>query len=232
MPYAFVQQAENSNSVSVNSFAAPSITETAGNTLVVVSSHGNAGINNTCADSAGNTYTKQVVLNNLGHELNMFYVQNCIGGANIVTISSPSTNIKAVWVGEYSGLLLTGGPIASIGNGQNGPGAGSDTVTSTAFTVTPVPALYLGFSMDASGSNFPTPGTGFTGRGALWVNNTGGQNAQAEDLRVTVSASIAATYNPVNGAHLFNTIGIAFAESTAVVTPNPFYHKRNIHYFI
>lgn len=224
MAYAFVQSVENSQAATTGSLAAPSITATAGNTLIIICSQ-NPGSIATLTDTIGNVYTLAGHSGIAGFGKFLWYCQNTLGGANVITGHTNGSDFAAIVVSEYSGLAVSGGPLGSAFQAQNGPGAGTDIVTSGTFSVAVAPALLYGFSTDDTGSFVPTAGTlysGFTGRGSIWGNLTGGVRAITEDQRLTASGTYAGTFgNITKGGDVYLTDAIAFAELGAGVNPIP-----------
>lgn len=187
---------------------------TAGNTLITATVQA-AGSTPTLTDTLGNTFSAPVATPNLGTSLVFYLCQNTLGGPNVIIGHSNSTNLSAVFSAEYSGLVQSGGSIAFAGQGQNGPGAGTDSVTSGTFPVATVPALLWALSLDQTGTNVPVAGTNFIGRGSIWANYTGGVRAITEDKRILTGAVYAGTFAPSVSGHtgdLFNTIAVALLE--------------------
>jgi len=196
----------------------PTVITTAGNTLIGIVHANTVGIG-APNDLLGNNYVQ------LGHADNgagqsefLYLCQNCLGGPNIISSAWNGANLSLLWVGEYSGLVTSGGALATAFNTQNGPGNGANAATSGNLSVGSVPAMLFGFINNNTGSFAPTPGTSplaFTQRGPNSVNSTGGARANTEDVRITSGGTYAATFGTgTAGADDFNTLAVAIAEAT------------------
>ncbi len=110
MPSQTVQVANNPFSLSAGSKTTNSITNTAGNTLVLCTLQGSA-TENSVSDLQGNTYTYVNYFTiTTGSYINLFYCQNCKAGANTATASFAST--LGVFLQEIPGLVTS---VAIIG---------------------------------------------------------------------------------------------------------------------
>ena len=219
MAYAFVQQVDNGLAANANA-AAVTITSTAHNTVIVISSQ-HPTSTATITDTLGETWIAIPQSNNgiFGDGLFAYVCQNSIGGANTITVHSNSTNVSGVVAYEYSGLSTTIGILGSAVLGQNGPGAGTDAISAGGLgTISVLPAMIFGIACDFQGTgNVPSAGTGYTARASIWSGNTGGAHALAEDKRITVSANPAATFTATTGSgDIYISYGIVLAESGAV----------------
>lgn len=141
---AFVQYVFHSAGSGVTSNTSPSITITAGNTIIVFGEIGNAGqTSNTCTDTLGNTYTRIAAAhgsNGLvfgGTAEDIWYCVNAKGGTGTVTITFPSSGgYFNMWVVEASGIASQ---LAGNGTGNASGSNPSITVTDTSphtFTAT------------------------------------------------------------------------------------------------
>lgn len=215
MAYALAQAVmENSQAATTGSLAAPSITLTAGNTVIVVCSQ-NPGSIATLTDTLGNSWTLDGHAGIAGFGKFVWYCQNSLSGANVITGHTNGSDFAAISVSEYSGLVTSGGPLGSAYSAQNGPGAGTDIITTgnLSSAINTTPAMLWGFGTDDTGSFVPLAGTSFTGRGSIWGNLTGGVRALTEDRRITVAGSYASTFTGTgHGGDVFLSCGIAFAE--------------------
>lgn len=202
----------------------PTITHVAGNTLIIICSQ-NPGSIATLTDTIGNTYTLAGHAGIAGFGKFLWYCQNTLAGANIITGHTNGSDFAGLVVSEYSGLQTSGGPLGSAFQAQNGPGNGTDSVTSGTFPISTFPALLYGFSTDDTGSFVPPVGTGFTTRGSIWANLTGGVRAMTEDKRILTGGSYAATSTLAShGGDVFLTDAIAFPEigaGVAIGGPTP-----------
>lgn len=225
MPYAFVQQKDNSDGTGAShltygtgnlgtnptpgnllwwvvNYAAASLqtvalTDTALNTFVQIGSHYDAGF---------------------GQGWHWGYAKNIAGSvvdAVLATFGALVT-FPAIYVAEYSGLdptaPYTSGETAS--NPQLGPGTGTDAVTSTNTpALAAQPAALIGFAYNNSG-NVTNAGTGFSGRPLVW--NFGFSNSSLpEDKRLTVTTAVAATATLSVGSDQMFTIAAVFKETAA-----------------
>lgn len=219
MPYAFVQAVENSQVSGTAALAAPSITLTAHNLVLVVTSQ-NPGSIATLTDTTGCTFVLvgHGALNAGG--LFLYYCQDAVAGANVITGHSNGSDFSSIWVGEYSGLLTVNPLIAAAFAGKNGPGNGLNSVTAGLVGAGITPCMIFGFAIDNTGTNVPAAGTSpiaFTGQGAVWANYTGGVRAQAEDARIIAPGGYAATFGSTaggasHGGDQFVMLGATFAE--------------------
>lgn len=194
----------------------PTFTHVAGDTVIVICAQ-NPGSIATLTDTLGNSWTLAGHAGIASFGKFLWYCQNSLAGANIITGHTNGSDFSAISVTEISGLATSGGPLGTPGfNAQNGPGSGTDIVTSTGIVIGAVPAMLYGFGTDDTGSFVPTAGTlngGFTGRGSIWGNLTGGVRAITEDQRITSIGTYAATFGNIGkGGDVYLACGIAFAE--------------------
>jgi len=103
---------------------------TAGNFLVCCIS--TAGDVTNVTDTLGHTWTKAVDRGNALWLLysDIWYVANCSGGANTVTLSGGFANFEHIWVGEYSGMATTT-PLDQTASAQNDINEPDSTATAT-----------------------------------------------------------------------------------------------------
>lgn len=227
MAYAFVQQVENSGSGSPKT---ANITPTATNMLFAVVGADTTGASFGCSDGT-NTWTPCGVFDGssigAGVALGLFYAKNVAG--TLVTVSGSHTggSITGLYVAEYSGLDPIAPFINSAGFPQNGPGSGTDAMTSGNANATTQPAVAIGFYFNSLGQDSGTEaaGTGYTGRTAVWapIGSAGTVVcARAEDKRVTSTGNVAATFTATAGdaGNVFLTVIALFAE-TVVTIPAP-----------
>lgn len=209
--FALLQQVENSQVTATNSIPV-SLTHVAGNTIIIINRM-NPGLTSTITDTIGNSYALAGHAGIASFGLFLHYCQNSLPGANTITGHTSGTTDEAIAVYEYSGLVTGGGPLGSSFNTQNGPGNGTDIVTSGAITVSSVPALLFAFAADFTGSGglMPPNGTGFTPRGAVWSNYNSA--AQGEDIRILSPSTPAGTFTlPSRGGDVYGAAAIAFQE--------------------
>lgn len=220
MAYAFIQQVENSGSGSPKT---ANITPTVTNMLFCAIGADTTGATFGCSDGT-NTWTPCGVFDGTaigaGIALGFFYAKNCAGSAVTVSGSHTGGSITGVYVSEFSGLDTVAPFIASAANAQNGPGAGTDAMTSGNANATSQPAVAIGFYFNSLGQNSGTEaaGTGYTGRTAVWAPIGSGGTivcARAEDKRVTATGNVAATFTATAGdaGNVFLTVIALFAEA-------------------
>lgn len=196
----------------------PTISTTIHNAVAVVSSQHPASIA-TISDTLAETWLTVPGGGIFGNGLFAYVCLDSKGGPNIIQTNSNSTNLTANYVAEFSGLKTTGGVLSSAVLGQNGPGAGANTLTAGNIAATFLPAMHFGFCMDCQGAgNMPTAGTvpASTGRGSVWGGNTGGVHALAEDRRVTAGATSQATFGNAAGSNIYVSIEFLLAEIGAI----------------
>lgn len=189
----------------------PTFIHSAGNTLIVINRM-NPALVSSLTDTIGNSYTLAGHAGIFGFGLFVHFCQNTLGGANVILGHTNGTTDEAIAVFEYSGLVTSGGALGQNFNAQNGPGTGTDIVTSNTFVIGIVPALLFGFGGDFTAAGaMPPVGTGFNGLGAIWSNYNSIQ--QGEDKRILTTSSVAATFSlAARGGDVYEAIGIAFAE--------------------
>lgn len=225
MPYAFVQQTENSGSgTGVTTFSAAPFgsNPTAANLFWYVIYY-NAATEQTAAfaDTLTNSPTE------IGHlfdapsqtGVRWGYVKNILGGS----ADTPKANFggtvtfPAIYVAEYSGLDTTA-PFTTgefSENPQSAPGSGSNNLTSgNTPTLAAQPALQVGFSVDNTNPNGATAGSAFTARTGVWTfgGTLGADLGIPEDRRLTATTAAAALFNCIAGTHDFFTITAVFKE--------------------
>lgn len=226
MAYAFVQQVENSGSGSPKTV---SITPTAGNLLFGLIGSDSTGATYGCSDGT-NTWIACGVFDGTsigaGIGAGLFYAKNCSGSTVTVSGSHTGGSITGVYVAEYSGLDTSAPFIASSANPQNGPGSGTDAMTSGNANATSQPTAAIGFYFNSLGQDLMTEaaGTGYTGRTAVWapIGSAGTiVCARPEDKRVTATGNVAATFTATvgDGGNVFLTVIALFAEAGSIATP-------------
>lgn len=211
---AFVQRVNNTaNGATVT------ISPTAANLLIIAikTSAGGGTPTASLTDNLSDTYsTALATFSGSSWNITFFYLKNIPSGITTLTATfaggTPgNTDISVV---EYSGLD-TSAPFIGItaDNIQVAPGATTDVITSATISLTNVPAMLIGFSIDNPNNGTPTAGTGFTGHGS------GGTSAGAatwEDKRFTSNTTPAATFtSATHGTDTFDTFALAFSEPSA-----------------
>lgn len=200
----------------------PAPTFSAGSTGVVITSQ-NPGSTATVTGVAGNTYALRQHGGIASFGLFWYECQNMLAGPDILTGHSNGNDLNAIAVGEWSGLVTSGGPLGFNATAVNGPGQGADILTSGTFSVGSLPAMVIGFCVDTNPGGFVAPaGTSMTARGSgVWANLTNGVRGGFADRRVTSGSSYAATFGILSAPHsgdVFITDGAAYAEIGAVVS--------------
>jgi hypothetical protein len=227
MSYAMVgSPSDNSHTVGTVSSISVTRTVTPGTVLIIAVSH-SVTSTVTMSDSgagAGNTYVQAVTPKGIsGNNVNeLWYVQSSVGGSTTITANfSPVSAYVGIHVEEFSGL---GSYIGAVGNYQASPGTGTAAVTSTAFSVTPAPAMFWGWGQDINGN-------AYVSATAMWTNtrntvfNTGGLTnvnvAWACDTLISSPASTAATFT-LSTNDPTTAFAIAFQVSVAPAPYTPF----------
>lgn len=227
MAYALGTPAENSGVAGAASLATSTALNCALHDSIIVFTLQDTTHTTTLSDTALNAYTQIGSAALFSQRLYAYICQNsAANAANTVSGSSNGSDLSGIWAVNASGLVTTGGVLASAFLGQNGPGNGLNTVTAGAFNIPAIPALLIGFAVDNTGTNVPAAGTlpnAFTGLGGVWGNKTGGVQAQAEHCRITLAGSAGATFGSTaggasHGGDLFISCGLLIAEIGAVST--------------
>jgi hypothetical protein len=222
----FVQQTQNSVAAPITSVAAPSITTTAGNALViaVLTTLGDASTIND--GGIGNTYTLAGTVSGGAFELQLFYAQNIHGGATVFTANA-TDQTYAIYVAEYSGLATSGLFINFAGNSTSGSeGTGANAITSGTVTNS-ASAMLFGFTVSTNGNAGATAGTSpiaFTGRGGVWAAFSGSTTVTALAEDAPISGNAAATFGAGNQFDAYFTVAMALAVAPA--PPPAIQHHR------
>lgn len=146
-------------------------------------------------DNQGNTYT--IVDKQLGVSVHRvlvtFYCANVTNAPTIITANFANTPVDiGIFVEEYSGVAtsspLDGHAIQAV----NGPGLGTDAVSSGSITTTLGGDLIYGVGADLNGSATLVQGTGFTSR--TLNDSTTSAFITTEDLIQVSAGAIAATF--------------------------------------
>jgi hypothetical protein len=209
MAYAFVQEVSNITG------APQAITPTALNALVGYVITNNTGATSvTVADTAGNIWAKSVTpILTADSAANIFYFYSfgVAGTATTVTVTPNASAINQYYVAEFSSL---GSFLNASSNIQSNPGTGTNAVTSAVANATAQPAAVIGMSINANGRAAAlSAGTGFTARTSVWA--TASYTGYPEDIRVTATGNVAATWTASSGAQFdgFTSLVLLFAES-------------------
>ena len=185
MAIAFIQSKQNTASTTSVAITFTS-NNTAGNLLVVGVEANSTSSVITVSDTLGNTYSSAIgptQINGGGNQwIQIFYVPNCLGGANTVTASNSSATYMNIVGAEYS-VVKTASPLDGAGASAAGNNA---TPASGTFTVT-VDDLIVGFALLSN----MVAGSGFTSRGTDTYS-------MLED-KITSSTSANATFTADSG---------------------------------
>lgn len=218
MPYAFVQQAENSADASATTIVAtPGANVTAGNLRVawVLYEGGDSAV--TVSDGTDTFTEAGDVVNDGGTRLRMFYMLNSTAGAGVVTATyvDGARTKRGLYVAEYSGIasfITSANPVADAF------GSGTDAVTTGNVNVTSQPALFIAWCADYVADTNPIlAGTGFTSRGLGWVFSGANNYARLQDKRVTATGNTTGTATGQYGGHTYKITAMVFAESAGDV---------------
>jgi hypothetical protein len=238
MAYAFVQSGTNSNTSGAVNLASSSITVTAGNTLICwILANGNIISNPPTGNS--NAFTNIFVtpaLSSVGY-FQCWLCQNANSGATVITPQS-SNSIYGIWVEEISGLVTTGGALGSIYAVQTDPGTGANAISTGNINATTVPAALFAFAANPQawgGSNTGDPDAGtslaYTARSTGWLGVSSLKTSQAEDIRVTSTGNIAATFTNPHDLFDDSVAGAILLQELPGPTP-PFTPYRATQFFV
>jgi hypothetical protein len=220
MAYAHVQDATNQDGAGSSTTMAVTMPGAYGarNTAAVFSHDGKSTADYpTCTDNKGNSYIEvtaaRVDDTTNNNKLTAFYA-NDLGGSGAPTVTltwAAAQGFRVVTVMEFSGIDVVADPlIGGSGQHQNGPGGGTDAVSSGNINFTAQPAVLAGISYeDSAGNPVPTTGTGFTSEGTFDDASFG---YNWEHKRITATGNAAATFTDGSGAGNFNTNAIGLLE--------------------
>jgi hypothetical protein len=143
------------------------ITETAGNLLVVAVYWNADSATIGVSDTAGNTYLSTPEINSpgggWGTQVQLFYAQNIVGGSNTVTVSqSTGTHPLGLFLLEYSGIRTSNA--LDVSTGQIAPFSTSSMSTGNMTTTGTTDLVVALFNDTSFGSASITPGAGFNTR--------------------------------------------------------------------
>lgn len=208
---AVLQEANTENNGAFNVNQSVTITVSAGSALVVFCNMGIAvGVSDTLNGSYGTAKAITGVIS--GRALTAFVMLNAAPGVTVISGTTATAGTGQIWVVEVSPCAAY---LVAVANVQTNPGAGADAITSGLIgTLSNVPALIVGITKQFAGATTPpSAGTGFTAGTTGW-GSAGTARARSENLRVTASTSIAATFTSPDGAAAqYQTIAVALAES-------------------
>lgn len=222
MAYAFVQSGNNHQTAAAT-ITASSITVTAGNALVIWIATTTSGAQTVSGNSNTYTYVGSSAISNSVF-LSAYFAKNINSGATAV--ASSDTGCFGIYAAEYSGLSTTAVSLGFISNDQSPPGLGTDVLTATALNVSTIPAAVFAFTVDAAGVQVTSSNTGtlpagvalaWNSRAPGWVDGSSVTVATAEDIRVTSSGNVTATFGTTGNKQFaaFCTAAFALAETGA-----------------
>ena len=187
-PIHFIQKSVNGNESTVSNISAtfPS-NNTAGNLLIVTGTAARPHGTITVSDTAGNTYLPAIgPVTDPAQDVTAYiwYVPNCRGGANKVTLTPSTPDAMEVHVSEFSGLATTL-PVDQVASAAGtGP-----TASSGASTTTVNGELVFGYTFLF---NTASAGAGYTGLSLV--------NGDLDEYLVQSTAgSVAATFTQTSG---------------------------------
>lgn len=168
----------------------------------------------TCSDATDGALTKIGAEQNASGIRGVAFYKHVLsaGTRNLTSTRSANGTIRDVSYWRYTGLANSA-PQTSIYRAQTQT-LGLDAMTTTNLTPTSQPAMLFGFIMDDTNGLAITAGTGFNDRGPL-ANHTGGTTSDSEDLRLTSTTPVSATWTTLSGASTDFIFGVIFSEFVA-----------------
>jgi len=216
MPFAFVQQAENSNAGSATTIVAtPGASVTAGSCRVAWVLYEGGDSTVTVGDGTDSFTEAGDVVNDGGTRLRMFYKLNSTAGAGVVTATyvDGARTKRGIYVAEYTGIASF---ITSANPASAAFGSATDAVTTGNVNVTSQPALFIAWCADYVADTLTiAAGTGFTSRGTGWVFGGANPYARLQDKRVTATGNTTGTATGQYGGHDYKITAMVFAESAS-----------------
>jgi hypothetical protein len=215
MAYGFLQTVDAFNGAAGTALGV-SITHAANSSAFVYVNYESDTATATVADTLSNSYTQVgTYLTESGVRRSALFFGNiATGGATTVTVTvSASSATREISVTTYSGLAAAVQSGATATNNQTAPGTGADAVTTGLMTPTAQPAIVFGVCRDLTGTSAVSAGTGFTSRGTLAAQDSGdGETSRIEDLRITATSNVAATFTAGTAGDHFYTLGAIVSE--------------------
>lgn len=222
MAYGFVQQVETSQGTGTSSLAAPSLTPTLGNMLLILTAGANTTTSALSDGGVGNTFTQLASFATASSKAILSAAYNCKGGASIITTTSTGgSDVGAILVQEFSGLALVGAYQTSLSANQSNFGViGANAITTVNLNPSAQPAMLWGLCWDLTQPGLaPSAGTSpsaFSARTAIWsaLPGAAGASSLPMDVRITSTGGVpitAGTSAP-NQYDNFLTIGAIFSE--------------------
>jgi len=197
--FAHGAPAQVQNAAAINNASATSISRaftspnTAGDLIIVALSWGNNAAP-TVTDTAGNSYALATTSYSApgNQALGVFYAVNVVAGANTVTATFPgSTPFRRILIAEYSGLRKSM-PVDVTATNQGSATNAPNNATSGTATTTTSGDLIFGAMENWDAQHAFTAGTGLILRNS--VSNLGVIETADEDSVQTIAGSTAATF--------------------------------------
>ena len=140
--------------------------------------------------------------------------KNTTAGTYTLTVTyDGSRSYRGVGVARYSGLDV-GATAQAVNNKQTNAATTTDAVTSTTLTPASQPGMLWGVCFDAFNRTL-TAGTGFTNRGNFTnMAATLASKVQVEDIAISSTSAVAATFTINNSTNRCATFGIYTLEDT------------------
>lgn len=171
------------------------------------------------ADNLGNTYTEisgahifSATDNNIGARIFYSFVTTA-GTATITATYGAASSYTGIFASVYNGISTLDG--SSSDKRTSSGTAGTDTLTSNAYSVTAAPAMSWAVGMDANIANGDdmTAGTGATRRLAGKKSNGLATFIATEDENVSVTGSNTATFSLAQTGSAYHCVQVVFTAS-------------------
>jgi hypothetical protein len=179
----------------VTSAACAYTSNTAGSNLLVAAAASDGTTTLSISDSQGNTWTQAntIIFNFATKRLSLWFLANCPGGADTVTITLSASANVAIAIREYNGLA-TSAPLDQTAAGASADGSPSGTADSGATaTTTQANELLIGLTGDTAGSGTTiSAGTGYGN--LIQVNQATNVGLGMEDQTVSSTGAYHATF--------------------------------------
>lgn len=194
-----------------------SVAITTGDRVLVVLTYGSGSSITLGVSDGTNTYTQVGSTQSdatAGQSMALFECKSATGGTYTFTASyNPGQFAVGIAIRAYAGLDGAVSATDALSNPTN-PGTGTDALATSNITPGSQPGLVFGATMDVSGGETVSAGTGFTSRGtfAQW-NTQFGVGTMSEDKRVTSTSATNATFTTTPGTARFLSL-VAFVPET------------------
>lgn len=225
MAYAFVLQNDAFASAS-GTVQTISWTPSAGDSGISISKSAGTTGTWTCSDATDGALTKIGAETNASGIRGVAFYKHALsaGTRNLTSTRSVANTLRDVSYCRYTGLSNVA-PQTSIYQAQTQT-AGTDVMTTTNLTPSSQPAMLFGLIIDDTNGFAIAAGTGFNDRGVL-VNHTGGTTSRFEDLRLTSTSAVSATWTTSTGGSTDWIFGAIFTEAAAGGAFQPAWAARN-----